>query len=219
VNTSWRLVYSGKTLSQLQWFSVLGEAEKAGEVHAVLTLAQTDPRFVLDAPYYDRVFIAMNGEFSLHIMFLDTTALLRTKKKQNDEQLVWLANTLAESNTTMRLVVGFHTPFSDPTLTSFLVPILEGNGADKKGATAYFSGRELSLQWFKGKNTHYFISGGGAENLKNENPFLEPLFVSPTSGFLACAAGFQEKTNIPRLKTAIVSNVGEVYELVDTALT
>ena len=219
LSTSWRRVYDRKTLNTLKWYSTLGEAESSGDVHSLLTFASQDGRFVLDAPYYDKVFTAGVGDFSLHVFFLDTPTLIRTKKKQNDEQLVWLDQKLKESNSTVKMVVGFHTPFSDPTLAAFLVPILEGGDDPNSGsgAAAYFSGRERSLQWYKKSKTHYFISGAGAEMLKNENPFINPSYVSPTSGFLACSAGYHEKTGEPRIKVAFVSSVGEVSKVVDTS--
>jgi hypothetical protein len=170
----------------------------------------------MDAPFYDRVIYSQSGDISVHLMFLDTTLLLRTKKKQNDEQLLWLAKSLAQSNSTIRLVVGFHTPFSDPVLSAFLVPVLESGD---QPATAYFSGRERSMQWYKSKGgAHYFISGAGAEILKNENPFKTPSYVSPTSGFLACSVGLRD-TGEPRLKVAFISNTGEAWKTVDTTMT
>lgn len=205
-------------LRSLKWYSAIGEAERVGDVQAVVNLATIDPQFVMDAPYYDTIIAAPVGNFTLHLIFLDTTALIRTKKQQNDEQLLWLANTLAQSNSTMRIVVGFHTPFGDPTLTAFLVPILEKSDDDGSGPLAYFSGRELTMQWYKApKGTHFFISGASAEFLKNENPFKQPLYVSPSPGFLACTVGFHEKTEEPRLKTAFVSAAGELLRVVDTS--
>jgi hypothetical protein len=182
-------------------------------VQAVLNLAKADERFTIDAPYYDTVINAGVGGFSLHMIFLDTTTLIRTKKKQNDDQLLWLAQRLKQSNSTMRIVVGFHTPFSDPILGAFLVPILEDID---NNVEAYFSGRERSLQWYKKTRAHYFISGAGAEILKNENPFTKPNYVAPAPGFLACVAGFSEKNAESRLKVAFVSSVGEVTKVVDT---
>lgn len=208
------------TLRQLKWYSAVGEAERAGDVEAVVNLATIDSQFVMPAPYYDQILQASVGNFSLHLIFLDTTALIRTKMKQNDEQLLWLAQKLAQSKSTMRIVVGFHTPFADPTLTAFLVPILERSDDDGHGPLAYFSGRELTMQWYKApKGTHFFISGAGAEYLKNENPFKTPLFTSPSPGFLACSVGLDEKSGEPRLKTAFVSAVGEVLKVVDTTTT
>jgi hypothetical protein len=207
-------VYNSKALTSIKWYSVMGEAEKLGDLNALLQFSRQDKRFVIDAPYYDHFFSAQTGSFTLHVFFLDTTALIRTKKKQNDDQLVWLAQGLEKSNATMKLVVGFHTPFADPTLTDFLLPIVEDT---ENGATAYFSGRERSLQWFKRNSAHYFVSGAGAEMLKNENPFKSPLYVAPTSGFLACSAGPSDKAGEPHLRTAFVSSVGEVFKTIDTA--
>jgi len=213
VNTSWRNVYDTPSLSGLKWFSALGEAESIGDVSALLGFAKRDPFFVMDASYYDQYVYSKKGDVSLHIIVLDTPSLIRSKKKQNDEQLLWLSSKLSESNATMRLVVGYHTPFADQTLTTYLIPILERSDTP---VTAYFSGRELTLQWFKQSAMDYFVSGGGAEMLKNENPFKYPSFVGSTPGFLACAAGFDEKTKQLRLVTAIVSYEGEVIKKVES---
>ncbi|KAH9251372.1 hypothetical protein BASA81_010783 [Batrachochytrium salamandrivorans] len=133
VKTSWLDVYNGPTLSNLEWISALGENEHEGTVSALLKLPTVQPRFVIDNNYYSKTY--QSRTFAIQIIVLDTLQLIMSKAKQSDEQLLWLADQLSPVNSSVaRIVVGFHAPFSDTTLTDFLVPVLE-----QGKAMAFFS--------------------------------------------------------------------------------
>lgn len=211
VKTSWLDVYNGPTLSSLDWISALGENEHEGSVSVLLKLPQTQPRFVIDANYYSRRIESKT--FTLQIIVLDTLQLILSKSKQSDEQLVWLAEQLQPVNSSIaRIVVGFHAPYSDATLKDFLVPVLE-----EGKAMAYYSGRERSVQWFRGAGrVDYFVSGAGAEVLANENPFANPNYVLSEQGFLACSLTRRNNRTLA-LKTALVNKRGEVGIVAESA--
>ncbi len=213
VRTSWKDVYTPR----IPWYSTRGEAEAKGDIEALKELSSLDEFFIFEDLYYEKFVFSKNKTFSVHLIFIDTPSLLRSKEKQNDPQLLWLRERMELGNTSTIIVVGFHSPHSDQNLVKFLVPVLEN---ESKPASIYFSGRERTLQWFQAPSTHYFVSGAGAQVLYGEKPFKEArdLYAVREEGFLACSITMDADTKIISMKTAMVNRLGKMVKLIQSPI-
>lgn len=186
-NASFIDIYTHFALTNLPWYSVLGNHDHLGNIDAQLQFSSKDRRWNMPALYYKRQFAD-----NLLVFFLDTTPFVDTKygstARQNGRspaaQVEWLRRQLAEADPHLYLmIVAHHNMFTMSTgghlgsreLREQLLPVLEPYS---QRILAYISGHEHSLMHMqptpavemsgaeKAPFTHvvdHFVSGAGSK--------------------------------------------------------
>jgi len=192
--TTFEEIYSLPSLSQVPWYASLGNHDYMGDIRAEMDYHQVNPRWHLPARYYSQVFGSAGG-LSAEIFFIDTCGLINYYRSRPDKyhridavdserQMAWLYSGLARSRADWKIVVGHHPVYSsgwrhgDTDALKPLLPPVFG----KFGVAAYFAGHDHHLEHRPGKDTQYFISGGGG-GYRLVWPFGRSRFVDASAGF------------------------------------
>lgn len=153
-NASFTNIYTHFALTNLPWYSVLGNHDHLGSTNAQLRFSSKDRRWNMPAQYYSRQFAN-----NLLVLFLDTTplvdtrygAIARQRGQPPEAQLKWLRRQLADAAPHFYfMIVAHHNMFTMSTaghlgsreLRQQLLPALEPYS---HRILAYISGHEHSL--------------------------------------------------------------------------
>ena len=169
---NWVNVYG----SNIPWYICLGNHDYYGNVQAQLDMDNVYSMWNLPSRYYQKRI----GD--IEFWFLDTTPLLdynpvwktpdmtswqdlENQRAVADEQYMWLAETLRDSNSSRKIVVGHHPLWtfgehmhqtSGDFLTSITSLMQENN------VESYLCGHDHNLQHVTSGGLHEFVSGAGA---------------------------------------------------------
>lgn len=144
---------------KVPFYVILGNHDYRGNTAAQLRYSEKSDRWKAPALYYDQVF-PINGKTKLHIIFLDTTAIL----KGDNTQIAWLGNRLHTSEAEWIFIVGHHSIFSvgehgnhEALITDVLTLM------DKYKVDLYIGAHEHTLQRLQCGDNHILVSGGGCK--------------------------------------------------------
>ncbi len=173
-------IYRAPSL-QSRWYVTLGNHDWMGDVTAQVRYTERSDRWYLPAQYYAETLTLPDSTAErpgtrVLMVFLDTQPIAVSRDRRryfdtradwdDDAQLAWLDQTLAESDADWKLVFGHHPVYTgsirytdSPVLIERLVPLFL-----RHGVQAYVAGHEHSLQHHRpeGSAIDYFISGAGS---------------------------------------------------------
>lgn len=187
-------IYDATTLLTLPWYVTLGNHDYLGNINAQINYATHNRNWILPDTYHLKDFSSEKGP-ALRLIFLDTNPYIKRylrypaeyryiDEQKPVEQTEWLSGSLKSGDFDWKIAFGHHPVYSagahggSPELASLFPPIFE-----EYGLSAYFAGHDHHLEHYKlVGNTHYFISGGGANKRRvSKKNFSE--FVSSSLGF------------------------------------
>ena len=171
----------------------------------------------MPARYYTQVY-PVDPATNLECFYIDTSPMI--VEYQHDphmkaiftqdvaRQLLWLDQSLAQSQAQWKFVLGHHPIYSagmghgnQQELILLLLPILQ-----KHKVQAYFCGHDHDLQHLKAEGVHLLISGGGSEHL--------PVWTSPEAQFAQSASGFAlASVRAREMQVRFIDNVGNMLHL------
>lgn len=176
-------VYSAPSL-HIPWYPVLGNHDYNGNTKAQIEYSQISSRWQFPARNYSKVY-DVGGSFTVQLVFFDTMPLLEDFGADPWRHLQWLDETLGETDSDWKMVIGHHPVYSSgnhgntDVLIEELVPILEYHQV-----TAYFCGHDHDLEHLKPDGpTHYIVSGAGS-SVRPVNPTDITRFSQSIPGFV-----------------------------------
>jgi tartrate-resistant acid phosphatase type 5 len=207
------LIYNDPAL-MCPWYAVLGNHDHDGNINAQMEYTKVDPRWRMPARYYSTSERLGDGS-SADFFFLDTTTIVENMWgfANDDAQLAWLEQALAESRAGWKIVVGHHSVFSgdkhgnDAVLIKYVKPLF-----DRFGVSAYLNGHDHILQHVVVDEVHYLTCGAGAKS-RPAARIDGTLFAASELGFLAAsltpaalAIAFVDATGNSLYEAAIPAN-------------
>jgi tartrate-resistant acid phosphatase type 5 len=210
---SFELIYNDPAL-MCPWYAVLGNHDHDGNINAQMEYTKVDPRWRMPARYYSTSERLGDGS-SADFFFLDTTTIVENMWgfANDDAQLAWLEQALAESRAGWKIVVGHHSVFSggkhgsDAVLIKYVKPLFE-----RFGVSAYLNGHDHNLQHVVVDEVHYLTCGAGAKS-RPAARIDGTLFAASELGFLAAsltpaalAIAFVDATGNSLYEAAIPAN-------------
>lgn len=172
---SFETVYQAPSL-QIPWYITLGNHDYGGHVDAQIAYSKSNSRWRLPARYY-AIEQPIDASTSALFVYLDTTPFLKryflggvefldnVNGQDTDQQIQWLAATLAESSARWKIVVGHHPLYSaspfhgdSPELQEHVLPLLK-----RYGVSLYCCGHEHDLQHLVVDGLHQVLSGSAAD--------------------------------------------------------
>ncbi|KAM4677381.1 tartrate-resistant acid phosphatase type 5 isoform 1-T3 [Discoglossus pictus] len=174
--TTFESVYDAESLINIPWYIIAGNHDHKGNVSAQIAYSNVSARWHYPDYYYDLSFDIPSTNVSVRLLLLDTVLLCGISDDFLDgqplhaadyrlakKQMEWLEEKLQTAKEQYVLVAGHYPVWSvaehGPTdcLLDSLLPLLK-----KYRVTAYLSGHDHNMQYFKDENgIGYVLSGAG----------------------------------------------------------
>jgi len=170
--TTYRNVYTDPNLN-IPWYALLGNHDhhmKRGQGEIDYYVNKRDSRWYCPALWYNFIYPIPGTTKTVEFIYMDTVVSSGgddsgVNKTQQQEQYLWINNTLKASQSDWILFAGHYPVYSagehgnTADLVSYLMPILEEYGVD-----TYFCGHDHTLQHLHDTvdGVQYLVSGNGA---------------------------------------------------------
>ncbi|MFM8179465.1 MAG: metallophosphoesterase [Candidatus Kapaibacterium sp.] len=164
--TKWKDIYSAHSL-RLPWYCALGNHDYGDNPGAQVEYSAIDTQWNMPARYYS--FRKDSALCSAEFFVLDTQALLKGARADQEKQVQWLREALKSSTATWRVVVGHHMVRShgaygdQPFMLKLVKPLL-----DEYKVHLYLNGHDHDLQYIKRPDDAFVCitsgAGGGARD-------------------------------------------------------
>ena len=189
----------------IDWLPILGNHEYRGNTQAVIDYSKVSRRWVMNSRYYTKVFTDDDAGVSLRVIFIDTTPLIDSYRKESDkypdacrqnveEQLRWIDQTLSEAHEDWVVMVGHHPIYAQTSkgqherddMQRALLPLLKKYG---NKVALYVCGHIHNFQHLRlpGDATDYVVNSS-ASLARKVSALPETIFCSPDEGFSVIAA-------------------------------
>ncbi|WP_371376489.1 metallophosphoesterase [Thalassotalea aquiviva] len=158
-------IYSQLAIANVPWYWTVGNHDYEGSINAIVELSEKQSQIHFPYRYYQKSI--SKGEISVNLFAVDTTAFILGAEQL--DQLAWLNEALAKSQSQTNLIFGHHPIVSNgkhggsdilkaglqSLLKSFKVPL-------------YLSGHEHNLEYIESSELpNYLISGAGGAKLRS----------------------------------------------------
>lgn len=168
-------VYTDDTLS-VPWLAALGNHDYQGDPEAQIAFSLHDRRWHLPSMYYSLEW-HLDERHSAQMVVIDTTPFVGEYRYGGEAeiakvaaidtaaQLDWLRETLEQSDSRWKIVVGHHPVYSGSPVhgsTSELQMSLR-ELFERTGVDAYVCGHEHDLQHLEENGVHYLVTGAGSD--------------------------------------------------------
>jgi tartrate-resistant acid phosphatase type 5 len=195
-NKSFEDIYTSYSLN-IPWYTVFGNHDYRGSIQAQLDYSKVSRRWRTNERYFSFERTIPNSSEKAIFIFIDTNPFDETlngnshsdlSKQDTSAQLIWLENTLANTNAIWKIVLGHHPLYTTGVrrdkmldVRKAILPIFE-----KHKVNIYFAGHEHDLQHQKPQGfTHYFVSGAGSEIRPVTNDSMQTKFAVSDHGFMS----------------------------------
>ncbi len=185
---------------QIPWYPTLGNHEYKGNTQAVIDYSIISRRWQMEDRYYAKE-IQISDSVSALLVFIDTPSLIDKYRNDKEEypdaekanmqkQLNWIENTLANSNSKWKIVMGHHPIYCGTNkdeieqldLQKRLLPILVKHNVDMT-----FCGHIHNFQHLKigDTNIDFMVNSSGSQSREVEMKTGQ-VFTSSDVGFSIC---------------------------------
>jgi len=164
--TKWKNIYNAASL-RLPWYVALGNHDYGDSPEAQVEYSALDPHWNMPARYHS--FRKESALCSAEFFVLDTQALLKGAREEQEKQLRWLRDALKACTASWRVVVGHHMIRShgaygdQPFMLRLVKPVL-----DEYHVHLYLNGHDHDIQYIKRPDDAFACitsgAGGGARD-------------------------------------------------------
>jgi tartrate-resistant acid phosphatase type 5 len=213
---SFENIYTAKSLF-VPWYVCFGNHDYMGRVNAQLKYGKRSARWLTTERYYSFEQRIPGSNDSILFVFIDTNPFDGSmnpkthsdlRKQDTTLQKKWLNETLENSKSKWKIVVGHHPLFTTGARRGHTDDIHGFHSVfEKHKVDAYFAGHDHDLQHQKPPgHTHYFVSGAGSK--------LRPVSSDPTmTKFAISESGFMLiRLSSDSLNLRVINHLGsELY--------